>query len=81
MLIPLPSKLNMKPACYVADARAKGVSVTEALTKSLKRQLTCLRNRSDGLINGHANNWGNSFRDSGEGACIDHTYSFALSIA
>ena len=47
----------MKTARYVADARAKGVPVTKALTKSLKRQLTRLRNSSDGLINGQAKNW------------------------
>ena len=48
----------MKPARYVPDARAKGVPVNEALKKSLKRQLTRLRNKSDGLVNGQANNWG-----------------------
>ena len=48
----------MKPALYVADARTKGVPVNEALKKCLKRQLTRLRNKSDGLVNGQANNWG-----------------------
>jgi hypothetical protein len=48
----------MKPARYVADARAKGVPVNEALKKSLKSQLTRLRNKSDGLVNGQANNCG-----------------------
>ena len=48
----------MKPARYVANARAKRVPVNEALKKSLKRQLTRLRNKSDGLVNGQANNWG-----------------------
>ena len=58
MLITWPSKLNMKPARYVADARAKGVLVYKALKKSLKRQLTRLGNKSDGLVNGQANNLG-----------------------
>ena len=54
-----PSKLNMKPARYVADARAKGVPVNEGLKKSLKRQLTRLCNKSDGLlVNGQTNKWG-----------------------
>ena len=58
VLITSLSKFKMKPARYVADARAKGVPVTKALTKSLKRQLTRLRNSSDGLINGQINFWG-----------------------
>ena len=47
----------MKPARYIAEARAEGVSVTEELKNSLKWQLTRLRNKSDGLLRGNVNNW------------------------
>jgi hypothetical protein len=58
VLITLPSKLNMKPARFVADSRAKGVPVNKALKKSLKLQPTRLCNKLDGLVNGEANNLG-----------------------
>ena len=48
----------MKPARYIAEARAKGIPVDEKLKKCMKRQLTRLRNKSVGLINGQGNNWG-----------------------
>ena len=48
----------MKPARYIAETRAKGIPVDEKLKKCMKRQLTRLRNKSVGLINGQGNNWG-----------------------
>ena len=48
----------MKPAHYIDEARVKGIPVDEKLKKCMKRQLTCLRNKSVGLINGQGNNWG-----------------------
>ena len=58
VLITSPNKLNMKPARYIAETRAKGIPVDEKLKKCMKRQLTRLRNKSVGLINGQGNNWG-----------------------
>ena len=48
----------MKPACCIAEARARGIPVDENLKKRMKHQLTRLRNKSVGQINGQGNNWG-----------------------
>ena len=58
MLITSPNKFDMKPAHYIDEARVKGIPVDEKLKKCMKRQLTRLRNKSVGLINGQGNNWG-----------------------
>ena len=55
IIVTSPNKLNMKPAHDNAEAKAKGIPVGEKLKKRMKRQLTRLRNKSVGLINGWAN--------------------------
>jgi hypothetical protein len=56
MLISSPSKLKQPPSKIVAEARRKGIAVTDSTERRIKRKLSRLR--SNGLSEGQPRNWG-----------------------